>query len=118
RGVAEWLEGGTGLAARLCRAIDVAAIEIAAAHQGAHLASRRIRGNERRLQWIVGRLFLLNAFQLSPFDLGQRFRNLRFGRFLHIEIDRRIHLQAALVDTLPSEALNQLLAYFFLEVLA
>jgi hypothetical protein len=44
--------------------------------------------------------------------------HLRFGGLLHVEIEGRVHLQAALVDAVPPEALHELLAHLFLEVLA
>ena len=117
--VHERLEGRPGLPLRLRRAIEVAAIEIAAANHRAHLASQRIHGDERALQRFGGfRRAAAAAFRLPLLDVGDRARDLPLRRLLHVEIDRRVDLEPALVHAVPSEALHELLADFFLEILA
>ena len=75
--------------------------------------------DERRLQ----RLASAPAASLAALRLAlsrcrrARAPTSRFGGLLHVEIDRRVDLQPALVDALPSEPLHELLAHFFLEVL-
>ena len=56
--------------------------------------------------------------QLPLLDLLQPAADLGLGGLLHVQVERRVDLQPAFVDALPSEPLDELLAHFFFEVLA
>src|SRR5207247_8902113 len=69
-----------------------------------HLTVCRATTRQPRLALLVDRL--------------QRLGDGRLGRNLHRHVDRRKHAQAALIDALPTEALDELTADLFFEVLA
>ncbi len=73
-----------------------------------------IHGHERGLQRILAAGL---ARALALLDRGERESDRILCRFLHVEIDCRVDLQSALIDAIPSEALDEESAHFLLEVL-
>src|SRR5262245_62743381 len=71
--------------------------------------------DERSLQRLVaGRL----VRSLALLDLGDRVRDFGLRRLLHLQIDRRVDLESALVDQCPAETLHEETPNSFLKVLA
>ena len=121
RRVDERLERGSGLALRLDRAVEVAFVEVAAADHRADVrrsadpcatsaACSGVASSARSLALPRAALRASIAFS----DAATADSAATCMR----HVDRRIDAQAALIDALPSEAIDQLAAHLLLEVLA
>ena len=116
-GIDEGLEGRSRLALGLGRAIEVAGVEVATANHRPDFTGVRVHRHERRLQRVRIGIGILPALRLALLDVGERAHDFAFRSLLQVQIDRRVNPQSTLVDAFPPEALNELLANFFLEVL-
>ena len=114
RRVDERLERRSRLPLRLRRAVEVALLEVATADHRPDFAGSRIQRHERGLQRIR---FVVVLATLTLLDIGDAARDLGFGGLLHVEVNRRVDLQAALIDALPPETLDQETPDLFFEVL-
>src|SRR5947209_9611735 len=122
----EGLEGGSRLPARLNGAIEVTGTEVSAPDHGADLAGDWIHRHKSSLQWTrIGNrrsLFRRRPPRLERRTFGvdrlQRFGGRSFRGFLHRHVDRGIYAESALINALPSETFDKLLADLLLEVLA
>src|SRR5688500_10260589 len=117
-GIDERLERRSGLTPRLRGAIEAARTEVAAADHGAHLTGMRVHRHQRRLQRIAhwDRSIATPSACLTLFDLLEPARDLALRCLLHVEVERRVDPEAALIHALPAELLDKLLTHFFLEV--
>jgi hypothetical protein len=117
-GVDERLEGGSALALRLRRAVEVALGKVAAAHHGAHRTRLRIHRDERALQ-VIGAVHLplaLVGVAAAVLDRRDAVLDRLFRRPLQVRVHRRVHAEAAFRDTRAAEPFDQVLAHLLLEV--
>src|SRR5262249_59229656 len=86
------------------------------ANERTHLARARVERHERGLQRLAAVASGCTPTE-PPLDLGERARDLRLRRLLHVEVEGRLDLQALAVDLVPSKPLDELLPDVLLEVL-